>query len=367
MNPIGRHLATLGLEPWRGPTVLTADEARALCLTAPHEGLVALLGAAVDHEVVRVDPAAAAVVAAAWGERMEWCVRLDTVLLSVVGHLAAAGIDTRVLKGVAVAALDEPDPGWRSYGDVDVLVPDHRFLDAVDALATAGWRPAIPPVSRRWLGEFAKGITLVDGSGAQVDLHRLLATGVLGERVRMAALFADGQAFTVAGVTLTALAPVHRFLHACYHASLGGVTGARHMRDVLLLAHKVSPSQVEARLEARTAARREEGWSRAVVHDALTKAGTWGTLPEAWGAWLGASAIDPDEREMVARRHGTFGDKAGRHVRELPGLGAKVRYLAPLLWPASAHLAARGSSRITHLRRTVLGRAFANQGSRRGR
>jgi hypothetical protein len=331
--------------------VLTGEEVRALCLTAPHEGLVALLGAAVDHEVVRVDADAAAVLAAAWCERMEWCVRLDTVLLAVIGHLAAAGIDTRVLKGVAIATLDEPDPAWRSYGDVDVLVPDHRFLDAVDVLASAGWRPAIPPVSRRWLGEFAKGITLVDGSGAQVDLHRLLATGTLGERVRMATLFADGQAFTVGGITLTALAPVHRFLHACYHASLGAVTGARHLRDVLLLAHQVTPAQLEGRLEGRL----DEGWSPAVVHDALTATGRKGGLPDAWEQWLGAFVVDLSEQQLVARWRGTFGDKAGHHVRTLPGLGAKVRYLGPLLWPARAHLAARGRSRATHLRRLFFG------------
>lgn len=343
MSLVVDRLATLGLLPWPEPLALTAADVSALCSTAPHEGLVALLGAALELGVVDADDAAVSVVSTEWAERMAWCVQLDTVLLGIGELLAGAGIDMRVLKGVAIATLDEPDAAWRSYGDVDVLVPADRFLDAVDVLATAGWRPAVPPVSRRWLGAYAKSVTLVDGSGVQVDLHRMLAAGVLGTRVRMAAVLAERQPFTVGGATFHALAPVHRFLHACYHAVLGGVAGARHRRDVLLLAHQVVPTEVEARLG--------EGWSGAVVVKALRWAGAGGGLPEAWADWTRTYVVDPADRSQLADSLGSFRDGAAAHVRAIAGPVAKVRYLAALVWPTRGHLAARGRSRPQHLRR----------------
>lgn len=343
MSHVADRLATLGLLPWPEPLALTAGDVSALCTTAPHEGLVALLGAAIELGVVEVDDASASAVSAEWAERMAWCVQLDTVLLGIGELLARAGIDIRVLKGVAIATLDEPDPAWRSYGDVDVLVPEDRFLDAVDILATAGWRPAVPPVSRRWLGAYAKSVTLVDGSGVQVDLHRMLAAGVLGTRVRMAAVLAERQPFAVGGASLLALAPVHRFLHACYHAVLGGVAGARHRRDVLLLAHQVVPTEVEERLG--------EGWSEAVVVAALSWAGAGGGLPEAWSEWARTHVVDPAEQSQLVDSLGSFRDGAAAQARAIAGPVARVRYLAALVWPTRSHLAARGRSRPQHLRR----------------
>ena len=345
MSDLRDRLAALGLAEWPEPVELSLAEVEAMCTTAAHEGLAALLGAAREAGRVRMDEAAASVVSAAWAERMAWCVRLDGVLLDVVARLAGAGIDTRVLKGVAIATLDEPDPSWRSYGDIDILVPDGHFLAAVDVLAAAGWHPAVPPVSRRWSAEYAKSITLVDGSGVQLDLHRLLAVGVLGEQAPMAELFAEGTPFTVGGVALTGLAPVHRFLHACYHAALGGVAGTRHRRDVLLLAHSVAPAAVEARCT--------HGWSAAAVAHALRWAGASGGLPPDWQQWLATRAIDPADRARLAASQGTFRAKAGARARNVGGPVARVRYLAALVWPSRAHLVARGRSRRQHLVRVL--------------
>lgn len=339
---LGDRLASLGLVAWGDPVELGAAEVERLCSSASHEGLVALLGAAVQSGAIVVDAACAADVSTAWSERMAWCVHLDGVLLAVSAALADAGIATRVLKGVAVATLDEPDPTWRSYSDVDLLVPDKRLLDAADVLAPLGFHPVVAPVSRRWVGEHAKGITLIDEHDVQVDLHRLLAAGVFGTRLDHRHLFEIGQSFVVGGVELTALSPVHRFLHACYHASLGSVRAARHRRDVLMLSQHVHVHEVTARLG--------EGWSPTVLADAMAWAGSTGGLPDEWLAWSTEFGPDPAEQAWLVATRRSFRDGAGAQLRALPGARARALYVSALVWPSRAHLRSRGYGRAQHVR-----------------
>lgn len=340
------RLALLALEEWGDAVDLTDSEVTALCTTPPHAGLVALLGAAVDGAKVRVSPAAAETIAAAWAQRMAWCVQLDALLGRVVATLGEAGIDARVLKGVAVATLDEPDPSWRSYGDADVLVPETRLLASVDVLGRLGLTPLSAPVSRRWARDHAKSITLADAAGHQVDLHRRLATGPLGARVSSAALFATGDRFAVGDAAVTALGAAPRFLHACYHAVLGGVRSPRHRRDVLLLCLGVSPPDV--------APWWGEGWSPTVVADALAWAAAdcQGVLPAAWRHWLGMHTPDPVDQAWIAAAGSEFHARAAVHARTLPPV-ARVRFLAALAWPSRAHLRSRGVGRAAHVRRVL--------------
>ena len=48
------------------------------------------------------------------------------MLLRALEVLAAAGIPSRVLKGVALAHTAYPQPELRVFGDVDLLVPSAR-------------------------------------------------------------------------------------------------------------------------------------------------------------------------------------------------------------------------------------------------
>jgi len=344
------RLATLGLVEWREPVAIDAATASAVCTTAAHQGLACLLGAATERGWAQADDATTDVISAAWADRMAWCVQLDLLLLEVVAALTAHDISVRVLKGAAVATLDEPDPSWRSYGDVDVLVPPDRLLAAVDALADLHLQPAADPVGRRWLAAHGKGITLAHPSGVQIDLHRQLAAGPFGSRVHMASLFERGRTFEVGGTTLIALADEHRFLHACYHAVLGGVRGPRHRRDVLLLAHTVGPPVVEAEFA--------DGWSAAVVHAALTWAGGATTLDAAWCDWLAATergnepALSADQ-ELISAYGSSFRVVARAEMRSIRGPMAKIRYASALIWPSRGNLAARGQHRGQHLARLI--------------
>lgn len=338
------RLTTLDLDEWVQPIQVDRAEVEALLGSATHEGLVCLLGAAIDRSLVVVDEPSAILVRNAWAELMARALQLDLLLLEVCSRLAAAGLPARVLKGVAVATLDERDPAWRSYNDVDVLVPAGRLLAAADALAPLGVRPGLPPISRRWAGRYAKGLTLVHDSGAQVDLHRGLATGPFWSRVRSECLFERGRPLQVGGVTLTALADEHRFLHACYHAALGGVRGARHRRDILLLAHTVLPSVVMNQAV--------DGWSSTVVHASVQWAGQQGGLPPDWSQWLAEVECDAADKALLERHATTFSAQALAEARSMRGT-ARVSFAAGLVWPSRAHLRARGQTRWQHLRRVT--------------
>lgn len=347
LDEIVDRLTTVGLVQWGEPLALSSATVDHLVSTAAHQGLVCLLGAATDlgHIVLAGDDTVR--VRDAWGEVLARVVQLDALLLEVTDCLAAAGIATRVLKGAAVAMLDEFDPAWRSYNDVDVLVPHDQLLHAVDALATLGLRPITFPVSRRWAGRYAKSITLHHPSGAQVDLHRMLATGPFGTRVRAGCLFEHGRSLTIGDRQLTALSDTHRLLHACYHAMLGGVSGPRHRRDILLLSASTTPESV--------AAQAGDGWSLTVVHAALTWAhGSSAAVPSpAWAEWLATMPVDPSDAEMLANAGGSFHQSARAQLRAAKGPVAKVRFAAALVWPSRAHLRDRGQTRRQHLLRLL--------------
>lgn len=339
-------LVVLGMAGPPAPLVVDDETVAALLAVPPHEGLTALLGAAVDEGAVEVSEQSRLAITAAWTEVMARCVQLDVLLHSVSTQLSAAGIQHRALKGAAVACLDERSPAWRSYSDVDVLVPDGSLLAAARALVALQLRPLVAPVSDRWAERFAKSLTLVHPSGAQVDLHRLLAPGVFGLRVVQKSLFEGEVEFTLGDVSVKALDAPRRFLHACYHASLGGVRGPRHRRDVLLLAGSVRVDDI--------AARWGDGWSPVVVADALDGAiETGAALSEEWAAWRRSVSLDQADRAVLATYAGGFGDQAGAAVRAAPGVRTTLAYAWPLFWPSRAHLRSRGRSRGQHLRSVV--------------
>jgi hypothetical protein len=351
VSVLSDRLETLGLVPWGDRLELTTDEMLQLVTSASHTGLVALLGAAIDLGVIvcaddaEDGVATVAAVHDAWVDRLATVVTHDALLADVVHDLERCGIPARVLKGAANAHLDELDPSWRTYGDADVLVPDDRLMDAMDALADRGLTPVWPPVRRGWADRYAKGVTLRAGDGRQLDLHRTLAAGPLGDRLVSAGLFADGRAFDVGGRTLTALSDVNRFAHACYHLALSATAAQRHRRDVALLATRVRPVDLVGATDM--------GWSTTVIAAAIDAARPAGALPEDWIEWSAtARRVDDDERLLVAARS-PYATAARASVRNRAGAVDAARYLTGLLWPQRAHLTARGLTRPQHLRSLV--------------
>lgn len=89
------------------------------------------------------------------------------VLKEVLGCLAERRIPAMPLKGALLAAWVYEDPADRRVGDVDLLVPEERFRDAMTALSAAGYFPDAPTQTRERVFRTAD-------VPMTVDLHRAL-------------------------------------------------------------------------------------------------------------------------------------------------------------------------------------------------
>jgi len=88
----------------------------------------------------------------------------------VTGALRSSGIDVLALKGTALLTRYYGDDGARLLGDLDLLVPEVRFGEALAVLQREGWAPQTEgyrvPDPR-----FNNAVQLIGTDGRSVDLH----------------------------------------------------------------------------------------------------------------------------------------------------------------------------------------------------
>lgn len=286
---------------------------------------------------------------------------LEQWLTSSVDALAADGIASRVLKGAAVAHLDHPDPGLRTYVDVDLLVRPADVDAAVRTLARQGMHRTLAEPRPGFDRRFDKGITLRGGIGAELDLHRTFVLGPWGLRVDLEALWRDGEPFTLAGRPVTALAFVHRWIHACYHAALGDwPLRLGSLRDVAVMLPRAERVSGDVLAAAR-------GWGvEAVVAAAVDDTVRLLGLPSdgrpllAWAAGYAPTRQEENWLALHRTADKTFAAQALATVAALPGIPAKAAYLRALLLPDGRYTTGRHASRTARLR-------YALREVRRGR
>lgn len=154
-------------------------------------------------------------------EAMLWTLRVEQKLLVVARHLEARGVFPIVLKGPALAHTHYPDPSWRAFRDLDLLVPTRQWRAACSALETIGMRRRLPEPRPGFDERFGKAAVYTGSEGVQVDLHRTLAHGPFGQWMDPEELFGRTTSFELAGRNLQRLNDTALLLHACVHASLG--------------------------------------------------------------------------------------------------------------------------------------------------
>lgn len=135
-------------------------------------------------------------------------------LLSV---LAAANIDTLLLKGGALAVTVYGERALRPMSDLDVLVPTGRARDAIDRLGRAGWAPrtAITPGFIR----MQHAADLIEREGAiKCDLH-WHAYWECCAPLADVDLWSGSAPLDFDGVVTRALAPADQLLHVCVNGS----------------------------------------------------------------------------------------------------------------------------------------------------
>lgn len=279
------------------------------------------------------------------------CLQLERRLLHLGEHLRAAGIDFRVLKGAAYAALVYPDRALRAFGDNDVLVRSEQFDEAMAALGAAGYARYWPELRPGFDRRFSKGVTLRDSDEFELDLHRTFALGPLGLTVDLDTVFAGVEPFELGGSELPALDADCRFLHACYHAALGDdpprLMALRDVAEIML------NSDVD---DARVLQVAQDWRGLCVVARAVKL--TWETFGIAdvtrLSAWASAYRPSGEEARLLATYLGSNRSHTAKSLaslRVIPGLRNKAAFVWASLFPSKDFVSTRDSGRMSWLRR----------------
>lgn len=283
---------------------------------------------------------------------MHWCLLVERRYLDARRWFdAAGGVRHVVVKGPAIAHMDEDDPAERSFADLDLLVDSGDLETAVAALQEQGgtrrWAERRPGFDRR----FAKSVTITCADGMEVDLHRSLCDGVHGFRIPLERLLSMPDHFELAGTAVPALGPVHRLLHSAYHAVLGSPEPRlMSLRDLAryLSRPDLDPSTVQSEV------RRWRG--EAVLAAAVRSVTTTLAVDLApWATWLEQTEVSPTEARLVEaqRREGSkLGPGKLLALRALPW-SQRPSYALALALPSRAHLASRGLRRRDLARRAL--------------
>jgi hypothetical protein len=184
------------------------------------ERTLGLLADAVDRGHVPLTDAAAGAMSTRLHRLANAAVTLDSRLIAAVELLHQHSIETRVLKGAAVARLDYERPELRPYGDVDLLLRGPDVAHAVSLLAEHGYRRHFAEPFDGHDEQLGKGVAVEGAGNVVIDLHRTLALGYYGTRIPIDDLWVESEPIDVEGTPMQALPRLERFLHAAVHGSL---------------------------------------------------------------------------------------------------------------------------------------------------
>jgi hypothetical protein len=275
---------------------------------------------------------------------------LERLLLDLANAFDQTGIETVVLKGPAFAHTAYPDPSWRSYGDLDVLVATSDWARSCELLSELGYRRRFPEPRPGFSERFGRTAAHVNHEGYELDLHRTPAAGPFVFWLDPAELFEHTSSFTIGDVQLNRLTDTVSLLHACMHATFGFRPPLPvPLRDIAQIA---TASRVDWNLVQELARR----WKlRAVVEYSLrTASETLGIDPLQ--RWDTSAAERPSRQERKALEAFTterrdHGGSARAALGAIPGLRAKAAYARALLLPSRDFLASRLGSDASYLRR----------------
>jgi hypothetical protein len=278
---------------------------------------------------------------------------LERLLLTTVGLLHDAKMATRVLRGPAVAHTIYPEPGMRSFGDIDLLVADRDYDSAVAKICEYGARRRYEEPRQGFDRRFGKGVCLETPNSLEIDLHRTLVAGPFGLAVDTEALFDRATPFALGGETLDGLDPEARFLDACFHAAL------KEKQQRLVAVRDVAQMVLCAELATARVQELCHAWRCGVlVRRAIALAWNGFAIDAAPDIVVWARAYEPTKLEWQALHSYVGADRsyarqavAGLHA--LHGFRARIRYAAALLVPTREYVRARDGGYLRRARRGV--------------
>src|SRR5919108_1697202 len=203
------------------PVEVSADGWRAFRSSATSGRIVGIAVAAVEAGHLRITEEKAEELLVWQRDAMVWALTIERRLLTLAEAFEADGVRPLVLKGPVLAHTVYPDPSWRAFADLDLLVPTASWRRALEVLAGLGFERRLPEPRPGFDERFGKAAVHTNGDGAEIDLHRTLVIGPFGLWARPDELFRRATTFELGGRTLRRLDDTALLLHACMHASLG--------------------------------------------------------------------------------------------------------------------------------------------------
>ena len=156
---------------------------------------------------------------------------LDQAAVTAVGHLAAAGVPSILLKGAAIATWLYDEGELRPYGDIDLLVRGAQFETATELLAELGYTYPLLGAHPAELGP--KERELRGPNGVWIDLHH----GLIGVPAPPHQLWDTLAQHTVAltlsgGSDVRVLDRPARAMHLALHAAQDGLIDLKALADL---------------------------------------------------------------------------------------------------------------------------------------
>ena len=144
--------------------------------------------------------------------------RIGEQLATLVDVLNRAGMEPVLLKG-AIRLVDGlyPDAGWRTMRDLDLLVPEASFVEALRALDAAGYRLARPIEPKH-----KEALVWRDGDCVPFEIHReLFATARRQRLLRGSEMLSASRPATIEGARIRLPSTVHQLVHLIGHSQIG--------------------------------------------------------------------------------------------------------------------------------------------------
>lgn len=346
-----RAIATFGL-PEIGPTEpFTVEDDRwdDVLVALGNERLDGLAIGAIDEGFLDVPDTPRRSLIDRYRESSAHCLRLEQELFRIADALERSGVPLVVLKGPALAHTVYPDPSWRPFRDLDLLVRTRDWRTACDLLADVGCVRKLPEPRRGFDERFGKAATHRTPSGLEVDLHRTLVLGPFGLWIRADELFEHTSEFNLAGRLFIRLDDTALLVHACVHAALGQQEPyGQQLRDISQVLSKVHPDAGYLQALARR-------WRlgpvirRAFELEASLVGGGW---PVAFRPVLAQAPSAQEQRLLRAytsERRGNAGT-ALTSLRAISGVRNRLAYTFALAFPTNEFMEQRSGFSGTRAR-----------------
>lgn len=293
---------------------------------ARRENVVGLLWHA-SHQLFDLDTAHAAQLHSEYADLDIETLSIEATALDVKAALDAAGIQFRVLKGLATANLLYPRPSWRAFRDLDVVVRPHQLDQAIEALVpitAEGAEVQAGPTRTAMMKE--RQIT--DVRGVAIDVHRSVQGSLVTTSLPVEAVFDAPRQFQLEAATFQAPSAVVMFVHAVLHSSSGGAQQST-LPDVARLALLADAD------DAVIADLLAESWVRDLFTWSLSRAATLVPIPERWTTFCDEHRPSDRHRRMLDLIHR---DEARLGLANVLIGGQRLRRSFEVLWPSTEYL-----------------------------